>query len=109
MIQQCMQMMSQMNGMTLAPARSAGVGSGMMGGGAVNGTPMLIWTSPWYWFGWVIILALVVLLIAAVVWMIRATRRQAVGPETPLSILQRRLALGEVSLEQFETIKRQLV
>ena len=99
MIQQCMQMMSQLNCM---------MGSGMMGGGAVNGTPMLIWTSPWYWFGWEFVLALVVLLLAAVVWMIRASRRQVVGPETPLTILQRRLARGEVSLEQFETIKRQL-
>ena len=104
MIQQCMQMMNQMNGMM----GSGMMGSGMMGGGPVNGAPMLIWTSPWYWFGWVFLLALVVLLVAAIVWMIRATRRQAVGAETPLSILQRRLARGEVSLEQFETIKRQL-
>ena len=99
MIQQCTQMMSQVNGM---------MGSGMMGGGVLNGTPMLVWSSPWYWFGWVFLLALLVLLVAGVVWMIRATRRQAVGSETPLSILQRRLARGEVSLEQFETIKRQI-
>jgi uncharacterized membrane protein len=111
MFQQCMQMMSQMNGMTLAPARSAGVASGMMGSGmmgsaAANG--MVVWASPWFWLGWVFILALSVLLISAVVWMIRATRRSAAAPETPLSILQRRLARGEVSPEQFETIKRQL-
>ena len=100
MLQQCMQMMSQMNGM---------MGSGMMGGAGANGMAAL--TSPWYWVGWVFVLALLVLLIGAVVWMIRATRRPrpAVGPETPLSILQRRLARGEVSPEQFETIKRQLV
>lgn len=97
MLQQCMQMMGQMNGM---------MGSGMMGSTVANGMAAL--TSPWYWVGWVFVLALLVLLILAVVWMIRATRRSAVVSETPLSILQRRLARGEVSPEQFETIKRQL-
>jgi len=104
MFQQCTQMMNQMSGM---------MGSGMMGSGMMGSAPAIgtvVWASPWYWFGWVFILALLVLLIAAVVWMIRATRRPrpTVGPETPLSILQRRLARGEVSPEQFETIKRQL-
>ena len=104
MFQQCTQLMSQMSGM---------IGSGMMGSGMMGIAPaagMTVWASPWYWFGWVFILALLVLLIAAVVWMIRATRRPqpASRPETPLNILQRRLARGEVSPEQFETIKRQL-
>jgi len=97
MFQQCMQMMSQMNGM---------MGPGMMGGAGANGMAAL--TSPWYWVGWVFVLALLVLLISAVVWMIRATRRSTPAPETALNILQRRLARGEVSPEQFETIKRQL-
>jgi|SRR5579859_356507 len=97
MIQQCMQMMSQMSGMT---------GSGMMGSTLANG--MAFWTSPWYWFGWLLFAALLVLLIVGVVWMIRATRRPASGPETPLNILQLRLARGEVSPEQFEAMKRQL-
>jgi uncharacterized membrane protein len=102
MFQECTQMMSQMGGM---------MGSGMMAPGMVGSAPangMAVWTSPWFWLGWLFIAALLVLLIAAVVWMIRAVRRPASGPETPLSILQRRLARGEVSPEQFETIKRQL-
>jgi len=97
MFQQCTQMMNQMSGM---------MGSGMMGSAPAIGT--VVWASPWYWFGWVFILALLVLLIAAVVWMIRATRRSAPAPETALNILQRRLARGDVSAEQFETIKRQI-
>ena len=102
MFQQCTQLMSQMTGM---------MGSGMMGSGMMGSTPlngMAVWASPWYWLGWLFIAALLVLLVTAVVWMIRATRRPAGGPETPLSILQRRLARGDVSPEQFETIKRQL-
>ena len=94
MFQQCVQMMSQMTGM---------LGSGMMGSGPVNTAPTLVWSSPWFWLGWVFVAAPLVLLIAAVVWMIRIARL-----ETPLNILQRRLARGEVSPEQFETIKRQL-
>ena len=102
MFQQCTQMMNQMTGM---------MGSGMMGSGMMGSAPAIgtvVWASPWYWFGWVFILTLMVLLIAAVVWMIRATRRSGAAPETPMNILQRRLARGEVSPEQFETIKRQL-
>ena len=107
MFQQCTQLMSQMSGMLGSGMMGSGTtGAGMMGSASANG--MVVWASPWYWFGWVFILALLVLLIAAAVWMIRATRRSAPASETPLNILQRRLARGEVSSEQFETIKRQL-
>jgi uncharacterized membrane protein len=100
MIAQCMQMMSQMNGMM-----GGNMMGGMMGG---NAAMMAGWASPWYWLGWILALAVLTFLITAVVRMIRAARHPAGGPETPLAILQRRLARGEVSTEQFEAIKRQL-
>ncbi len=105
MIAQCTQMMS---GMT---------GNGMMGsdmppalalGASVTGTTTngIGWASPWYWFGWAWILAILALLVIASIWTIRRSDRSAV--EMPLTILRRRYAQGEINSEQFEAVKRQL-
>ena len=99
MLLQCTQMMSQMNGM---------MGGGMMGGGMMGGMPIAGWASPWYWLGWVLVFGLLVSMIGTIVWIFRSARRPAERLETSLSILQRRLARGDVSPEQFDTIKRQL-
>ena len=100
LIAQCAQMMGQMSGMT---------GSGMIGGMMTGNGPMLAsWASPWYWLVWVLVVALTVFLITAFVWAIRFARRPATHPDTPLAILQLRLAKGDIAPEQFDAIRRQL-
>ena len=100
-IAQCTQMIGQMSGM---------IGSGMMGGMIAGSAPMMAgWASPGYWLGWVLVEALTVFLITAFVWAIRFARRPATRPDTPLAILQRRLAKGEIAPEQFAAIRRQLI
>ena len=93
MFQQCAQMM---NGV---------MGSGMMGAGMTGSAG---WASPWYWLGWAWVLALIALIIVALIWTIRRAGRPTVGSESPLGIVQRRYARGDLSAEEFETMKRQL-
>ena len=62
--------------------------------------------------GVVVILLLVTLLVAGVVWLVRSAGR-GMGPmspavETPLDILKRRYASGEITKEQFDDMKRDL-
>jgi len=99
MIEQCTQMMNMMQGM------GGMMGGGMMVNGVTSGAAW--WASPWYWLGWVVVLAVLVILFAFV-WAIRHASRSAPRAEVPLDILKRRYARGEVSAEQFETMKRQL-
>lgn len=103
MIAGCTQMMSQMSGMM-----GGMMGGNMMGGSASGGSLLWPWVSPWYWMGWVLVLGLAVFLIISVVWTIKLARRPSSKPDSPLTILQRRFARGEIGPDQFETIKRQL-
>lgn len=98
MVQQCTQMMNSMAGM---------MGGGMMGNGMMIGGAAG-WASPWYWLGWVWVLALLTLIIIACVWTIRSASRPPQVAESSLEILKRRFARGEIPPEQFETMKRQL-
>lgn len=57
--------------------------------------------------GWwiVMMLGMVIfwgLLIAGVVWLLRGAGQSKPAPESPLEILQRRLAQGEISIEEYE-------
>jgi putative membrane protein len=66
--------------------------------------------SGWWWMGgWLMMLVFWALVIAGIVVLIRfatsaAPRRG--GAETPLEILRRRYAAGELTKEQFEQMKR---
>ena len=59
-----------------------------------------------------IILLTVLLIIGGVVWLAqmltRATRTSARPDESPLEILKRRYAKGEITKEQFDQMKRDL-
>jgi putative membrane protein len=99
MIAQCTEMMKQMmNG-------TGGMMGGMMNGGMMD---TVWWTSPWYWGGWVLVLALLAAVVIAIVWAVRRAKHTAQSAEKPLDILKRRYAYGEIPAEQFETMKRQL-
>jgi len=56
----------------------------------------------WGWFVWVVILAVVIWIVAA---RPRAGRQ---AEETPLEIVKRRYAKGEISREEFERMKKDL-
>lgn len=79
---------------------------GMMGGG---------WWGPGYGlFGWLFMLLFWVLIIAGVVLIVRwligeAKSTQSGSSETPLDILKKRYASGEITKEQFEAMKRDLM
>jgi len=85
------------------------MGPGMMGPGMMGG---------WWGFsflGPIFGMVLVVLIIGGVVWFVqslaRGESRQGSGPtanETPLEILKRRYASGEVTKKQFEEMRRTL-
>jgi len=91
MIEQCTQMMNGMSGM---------MGSGMMGGMMGGMTSGAWWVSPWYWLGWVWLLTVLTLIVIALIWAIRRVGRSAPGTETPLDILKRRFARGEITPDQ---------
>jgi putative membrane protein len=64
----------------------------------------------WGWMaaGWIMMLAFWVLVIAGAVVAVRWSEhpRRRRPPETPLEILRRRYAAGELTKEQFESMKR---
>jgi putative membrane protein len=75
------------------------MGPGMMGGYSL--------------FGIILPFLLIALIVAGIVWVIQlAGRGQGGGmqppPETPLDILKRRYATGEITKKQYEKIKRDL-
>lgn len=79
------------------------MGGNMMGGG------MTWWTlAPWWFLGWALVIALVATVVLAVVWTIRRSGGSTRPAETPLEILKRRFAKGEITPEQFQQMKRQL-
>lgn len=75
---------------------------GMMGG----------WMMLWGVLGVLLLLGLVVVIVLAIVRMARprsGTSSEFTDPaEPPLEILQRRLARGEITPEQFEAMKHQI-
>jgi putative membrane protein len=77
--------------------RDYGYGRGMMGG---------------YWFGGFIMWIIIILIIALLVYLIIRARRPegAEGPfqETPLDILKKRYARGEISKEEFDEIRKDI-
>ena len=93
--------------------RSLGSNGMMNGGGMMMGEGMMgsgtLWTlSPWWFLGWALLIGVIVAIVLAVAWAVRRPGRSAEPGETPLDILKRRYARGEISPEQFETMKRQL-
>ncbi|MGH2536351.1 MAG: SHOCT domain-containing protein [Candidatus Promineifilaceae bacterium] len=106
MIAQCTEMMARMDSMM--DMMGGMMGRGMMSGGMMgNGSPLL--ASPWYWLGWVVVIAVLAGLVVAFAWLIRRVAPWRAPAETPLQILKRRYARGEMDAEQLETMKRQLV
>lgn len=81
--------------------------SDMMNGGMMGGTMAL-----WGLFAFVLLIGLITAVVLGVTWLVRrgseSTGAATKTTETPLEILKRRLAQGEITFEQFETMKRQL-
>jgi len=72
------------------------------------------WGMDYGLFGWLIMFLFWILIIAAVVlgvrWFIDQGKLKGSGvEETPLDILRKRYASGEIDKEQFETMRRELM
>ncbi len=76
-----------------------GPGSGMMGRRWGYGM-----TGGWGWIGWIVGIV-IVLGIAAAVIVVIARKRRGAGGESPLDILKKRLARGEINKEEFDKLK----
>ena len=81
-----------------------GMGSGMMGWGYGMG-----------WFGMILMVLFWIAVIVAIIFLIRwlfvstgAKGHRAVSEDSPLEILKRRYAQGEINKEEFEQKKRDL-
>jgi len=90
--------------MTQAPAHWTGGGPWMMGGWGMMGM-MVIWP--------ILLLVVGALCVAGVVWAVQLSSRggsQSAGSgsvtETPLEILRRRYAAGEITRDQFDDMRR---
>jgi putative membrane protein len=80
------------------------------------------WGGMWHWMmggfpfgGGIVTLLFLILVIGAIVWLVQTLARGARQPgtgtpssESPLDILKRRYAKGEITKEQFEEMKRDL-
>jgi len=94
--------------------RSLGDGAMMDGGMMMNGSymmdgNMMNWMmAPWWFLGWVLGIGVVAAVVLAVVGTVRRSGSQTRPEDTPLEILKRRYARGEISEEQFEKMKQQL-
>ncbi len=89
----------------------------MMGGNCMGGNCMGFGMV----FGWIFWLLILAGVIYAVIWFVRQLGSQSPSSaqssdgtltqtsETPLTILKRRYAAGEIDQTQFETMKNQLV
>ena len=75
---------------------------GMMDGGMMGGNMLMMVISVLLFIGFVVIIVL------AVLWVIRRRRGRDQAAESPLEILKRRYARGEIDAEQYETIKGEL-
>lgn len=98
MIAECTQMMSSMDGMM-----------GMMGGNTMQGNMMgsnII--TPWWILGWLLVITVIAAIGLAIVWTVRRPGRVDQPGDTPLTILKRRYAAGEIDADQFEKMKVQI-
>jgi putative membrane protein len=70
-------------------------------------------TVPTPWYFWAYIVGMAIAIPASVVWMLYA-RRKAIArqranlPESPLQILERRFASGEISPEEYQDERYEL-
>jgi len=72
------------------------------------------WGMGYGFFGWLMMLLFLILIIGAVVlgarWLMNEGKQEVSRKdETPLDILKKRYASGEIDKEEFETIKRDLM
>ncbi len=74
-------------------------GDGWMGWGYGNGMG---------WGGWFGMISFWVLLVVAIVLAVQWGRGRGFGGETPLDVLKKRYARGEITKEEFERMKRDL-
>ena len=93
------------------------MGRGMMGGMMGRGMMGGFWRNPsmFFQFGGLIMWLLILIFIGVVVYFIVRTQRGVSGrnyissrDETPLDIAKKRYARGEISREEYETIKKNL-
>ena len=93
------------------------MGRGMMGGMMGRGMMGGFWRNPsmFFQFGGLIMWLLILIIIGVVVYFIVRTQRGVSGrnyissrDETPLDIAKKRYARGEISREEYETIKKNL-
>jgi uncharacterized membrane protein len=86
--------------------RQGAMMDGMMQGDMMSGGMMIVWGL----LSLVLLSSLIVLIILAATALIRRMREPVSDRtvEMPLDIIKRRLAQGELTLEQFETMKNQL-
>jgi len=82
-------------------------GFGMMGRGMMgNYLPYNNYGYSSFWNGlWIIFLIGVIIF---VVWVVYKLTRKSKEPETPINILRRRYARGEISNKQFEDMKKEI-
>ncbi len=75
---------------------------------------MMQWGN-WGWgmgFGWIFMIIFWVLVILGVVYLVQIATRGGISPgqkETPLDILKKRYAKGEITKEEFERMKDDLM
>lgn len=100
MIDECTQMMNSMNSM-MENGMMGMMDGGMMDGGMMGMMGMMI---PWLILGLLLIIAVIV----AIVWALRNPQRKRQLEDTPLTILKRRYAGGEIDAAQFEKMKVQI-
>ncbi len=94
-------------GMMMPMMRNMMMGSSMMGSGMMGNYPRYYsygYDSFWSTF-WSILLIVMIILI---IWVIYKLTRKEKGSETPINILQKRYAKGEINKKQFEEIKREI-
>ncbi len=74
----------------------------MMGGG---------WMLFGMFFSFLLFIGFIVAVVLGIIWLVRQTgqaRSSTPAAESPGGILKRRYAQGEITAEQYETMKRQL-
>jgi putative membrane protein len=68
--------------------------------------------SGWWIFGWVFMILFWAAVALLVIWLYKQIRGPEVKPatmETPLEILKKRYARGEITAEEFREMKRELI
>jgi uncharacterized membrane protein len=75
-----------------------------MMGGMMQGGMMGLWGL----IGLVLLVGLAAVVALGVIWLVRRSGSVSPATETPLEILKRRLAEGEITPEQFNTMKHEL-